>query len=289
MPEPTNPDLGGTVVEKVLRVTDKSCLALGHRGGNPVVVKTLRTDAEPWVSTFAEEIRLYLVFTENPPPVRIPALVHTDGRCSLVLERIDGDPVSTRRYAPRSLPPPLVESAVDTVSVFARWTPPSGVLRTVFDYPARIAKYHGLGFLDDSDHAALHRLLAEVSRDGMPWQPNHGDPIPPNLLIPRDGGCVLVDFEFTGLYLPGLDLALLHTVLATTPGASARVERIAEQAGIEVPFLLNRALVLARERRLDAETPDGRRQHARSALLSRLWEECRSRLHGDTGFPSSAG
>lgn len=169
------------------------------------------------MSTLAEEIRLYRAFTEHPPPVRVPALVHTDGRRSLVLERIDGDPVSTRRYVPRSLPPPLVESAVDTVSAFARWTPPSRVLRTVFDYPARIAKYHDLGFLDDSDHAALHRLLAE-------------------------------------------------------------------QAGIEVPFLLNRALVLARERRLDAETPDGLRQHARSALLSRLWKECRSRLHDDTGF-----
>ncbi len=49
-----------------------------------MVVKALRTDAEPWVSTFAEEIRLYRAFTENPPPVRIPpSYTPTDGvhRC----------------------------------------------------------------------------------------------------------------------------------------------------------------------------------------------------------------
>ncbi len=113
---------------------------------------------------------------------------------------------------------------MDTVTAFTRWTPP-GVLRAVFDYPARITKHRDLGFLDDSDHAALQHLLATVSRDGMSWQPNRGDPVPPNLLLPRDGGCGLVGFEFTGLYLPGLDLALLHTVLAATPGVSARERR----------------------------------------------------------------
>lgn len=34
-------------------------------------------------------------------------------------------------------------------------------------------------------------------------QANHGDPLPANLLLTEQGRCVLLDFEFTGLFLPG--------------------------------------------------------------------------------------
>jgi hypothetical protein len=71
---------------EVLRASDKSLLALGHRSGLPVVIKALRTDEEFWQAKFTHEIRLYQTFTENPPPVRVPMLVHTDGRSVLVIE-----------------------------------------------------------------------------------------------------------------------------------------------------------------------------------------------------------
>ncbi len=54
-----------------------------------------------------------------------------------------------------------------------------------------------------------------------------------------DGECVLVDFEFTGLFFPGVDFAMLHPLLADTPGAQASIEALVGEADIEVPFMLN--------------------------------------------------
>lgn len=51
----------------------------------------------------------------------------------------------------------------------------------------------------------------------------HGDPLPANLLLSEHGECVLLDFEFTGLFAAGFDLAMLHTLLVGDPGAGVRV------------------------------------------------------------------
>jgi serine/threonine protein kinase len=266
-------DLGGAVLGEVLRTSDKSLLALGQRNGRPVVIKALRTDDEFWQAKFTHEIQLYQAFTQNPPPVRVPRLVHTDGLAVLVIEHIAGHPVDAERYPEQPLPAATLDTVLDTVTAFAGWTPPPGVLAPVFDYPDRVERYHRAGFFDADDRAALHTLLAETP---PPWQANHGDPLPANLLLAEPGGCVLLDFEFTGLFLPGFDLAMLHTLLADTPGA---IEALVGEAEIEVPFLINQAMVLSRELRLHTELPESEFRARRLALLHPQWDAFRARLH----------
>lgn len=269
-------DLGGAVLGDVLRASDKSLLAYGDRDGVPVVIKVLRTDEEFWQAKFTREIRLYQAFAENPPPVRVPRLVHADGHSVLVIEHIPGRPVAAERYPEQPLPAATLDTLLDTITAFAGWTPPPGVLAPVFDYPDRVQRYHRAGFFDAEDRSALHALLAETP---PPWQANHGDPLPANLLLTEPGGCVLLDFEFTGLFLPGFDLAMLHTLLADTPGVHGGIDALVSEAEIEVPFLINQAMVLSRELRLHTELPEGEFRTRRLALLHPQWDALRARLH----------
>jgi Phosphotransferase enzyme family len=272
-------ELGGAVVDEVLGVTDKSVLVRGRRNGRAVVIKVLRTDEDVWRARFGHEIRLYRAFAENPPPVRVPELLHTDGQRVLVVEHVPGYPVDTERYPSRALSMTTVDTVLHTVAAFAEWTPPPAVLAPVFEYPDRVRRYHAAGFLTDADRGVLDALL---SAGPTMWQANHGDPLPANLLIAQQGGCVLLDFEFTGLFAPGFDLAMLHTLLAHSPGAQERIDAIVDAAGIDVPFLINQAMVLTRELRLHTELPDSALRAQRLALLEPQWAACQARLH-DTG------
>lgn len=272
-------DLGGAVLGKVLRASDKSLLALGDRNGLPVVIKALRTHEDFWQAKFTHEIRLYQAFTVNPPPVRVPMLLHTDGHSVLVVEHIPGHPVDAERYPEQSLPAATLDTVLDTVTAFAQWTPPPRVLAPVFDYPDRVERYHRAGFFNADDRATLHALLTETS---PPWQANHGDPLPANLLLAEFGGCVLLDFEFTGLFLPGFDLAMLHTLLANSPGTHDAIDALVSEAGIEVPFLINQAMVLSRELRLHTGLPEGDFRTRRLALLRPQWDAVRARLRAST-------
>lgn len=269
-------ELAGAVPRRVLRAGDKSLLALGEHHGRAVVIKALRTDEEFWQAKFEHEIRLYQAFTEHPPPVRVPQLLHTDGHRVLVLEHIPGQPVDTERYPSRPVSPNALDAVLDTISAFNRWAPPNGVLVPIWDYTSRVDRYHSAGFFDDADRAALRDLLDDI---GPARQANHGDPLPSNLLLAEAGGCVLLDWEFTALFLPGFDLAMLYTLLTDTPGAQDAIDALVADAGIEVPFLLNEAMVLSRELRLHTELPDGELRRQRLALLEPEWDAFRERLH----------
>lgn len=269
-------DLGGAVVREVSRASDKSVLAIGEHDGRPVVIKALRTSEEFWQAKFDHEIRLYQAFTQHPPPVRVPELVHTDGHRVLVIEHIPGHPVNGERYPETPLPSTVINAVLATITTFGHWSPPAGVLAPVFDYPDRVARYHRAGFFDDPDRAALDDLLDTV---GAPSQPNHGDPLPANLLLADRGECVLIDWEFGGLFVAGFDLAMLHTLLVATPGAQARIDALVAKSGIGAPFLLNQAIVLSRELRLHTELPDGQFRDRRLALLRPQWDAFRDRLH----------
>ncbi|MFC7345055.1 aminoglycoside phosphotransferase, partial [Saccharopolyspora griseoalba] len=83
-PELTALDLGDVTVDEVLR-TSKKMLATGHHGDLPVIVKALRGDEDFWAARFAHEIRTCKAFSEHPPPVRVPRLVHADSHRVLVV------------------------------------------------------------------------------------------------------------------------------------------------------------------------------------------------------------
>lgn len=269
-------DLDGAEVGEVLRVGEKSVLARGRADGKPVVIKALSSDEQVWRATFAREIELYRIFATHPPPVRVPELVHTDGHTVLIVEELAGERLAGDRYPEHPVTETALTAALQAITAFARWHPPSGVLAPVFDYSARVQRYHQCGFFDATDRDVLHALLDDLP---PPAQPAHGDPLPSNLMLDEHGECGLLDFEFTGLLLPGFDLAMLHTLLATTPKVDNRVQALIRDADIEVPFLINQAIVLAREWRLHTELPDSSHRTRTLAILRSRWSLCRDRLH----------
>ncbi|MQA88133.1 MAG: phosphotransferase [Streptosporangiales bacterium] len=267
----------GLRIERVLRRTGKSLLATGRLDEQPVVVKAL-LDPDPfWRTKWHHEIGVYRTFAEHPPPVRVPQLIHTDGDQILVLERLGGAPLCTDRYPRQGIGHRDIDLALGALQALSRWEPPADRFAPIFNYPDRIARYHARGYFDDTDSRALDQLL---DRCDQAWQLNHGDPLPDNLLLTADGDCALLDWEFTGLFLPGFDLAMLHTLLAAVPGARDRIDALLPKNGHVEPFLVNLAMVLSRELRIHHELPnDSPLRRARLLLIEDAWADARDRIH----------
>lgn len=271
----------GLRVGEVLRRTDKTLLAAAELGDQPVVVKLLLDGGEFWSAKWRHEIGVYQTFTEAPPPVRVPRLVHTDGERLLVLERLDARPLDTERYPRRPLDGGEAEGMLSALHAFHAWLPPHGRFAPIFDHPTRIDRYHTAGYLTETDAAALRRLLDRCCGE---WEINHGDPLPSNLLVTASGDCALVDWEFTGWFLPGFDLAMLHTLLgAHTPNLRGRIDQAVAETGTEEAFTVNLAMVLTRELRIHRELPHGPLRDARLPMIETAWAAARDRLHARAG------
>jgi aminoglycoside phosphotransferase (APT) family kinase protein len=151
----------------------------------------------------------------------------------------------------------------------------------VFVYDKRIARYHAAGYFTEDDRQALERLLA---RCGQPRQLNHGDPLPGNMVLLPSGEWALLDWEFTGLFLPGFDLAMLSVLLAGTPGAAALLEDAVRRTGADEAYLVNLAVVLSRERRIHLTLPeDHPLRLARLPAIDAAWARARERLWAAAG------
>lgn len=270
----------GTVLERVLRAGDKSLVIAGRHAGRPVVVKVLMTIERFWRDRFVHEIAIYRALAAAPAPLPAPGLVHTDGERVLVLDRLPGRLLHTDRHPARALAGPEVTAAIDAVRGFGAWMPPAGTPAPVFDYAERVERYRDARCFDEDSCAVLHLLIDEL---GAPDRLGHGDPLPANLLVDAGSGtarCALLDFEFTGVFLPGFDLAVLHTVLAATPGAQERIRAIVATERIEHAFLLNRAIVLARELRIHRELDAGPLRCDRLARIRPQLEALARELRG---------
>lgn len=270
-------ELGTEVtIDHVLRDTGKTLLVTGDYRGRPAAIKACRTEETFWRDKFDHEIGIYRAFAACPPPIRVPELIHLEDAGIIVLELVPGRVVDTERYPADPVPPTVLDTVLNTMIGFGAWNPPSGCLAPAFDYQERVDSYHRAGIFDEDDRLALHRIVDAVGPIDVV---SHGDPLPANLLISDEGECVPVDFEFTGLFAAGFDLAMLHTVLAASPGAQSRIEEIIAESGIETPFMLNQAMVLSREMRLHTELDAGEFRDARLALIGPQWDVFRSRLH----------
>jgi hypothetical protein len=265
----------GLIVGEVLRQTDKSVLVAGTVAARPVVVKVLIDDDPFWTGKLGHEIGIYRILAHHPPPVRVPHFLYADARV-LILERLDGHPLDTDRYPNRVLPDLAVDATLDAIAALNEWQVPPGALTVIFDYTQRIERYRGHGILTDADAVALHHLYGAWSDI---WEVNHGDVLPSNVLLTSDNEAALLDWEFTGLFLPGFDLALVHTLLAETPHARSRVEHVVNSRDIAVPFTINLAMILTREIRIHRELPDTPLRQARLHLIETLWARARQRLH----------
>ena len=271
----------GLTVEGILRHDGKSLVAAGCADGQPVVIKTL-ADGDPLWRRLRQrhEANVYLIFTKHPPPVRVPRLVHTDGHRIVVMERLEGTTLGTGRYPP-VLTGAQVRAAIALVSRLHEWHPVPHGFRPALAYRDRIVRYHAAGYFTENDRRALERLL---DRCGPSSQLNHGDPLPGNMLQLPSGEWALLDWEFSGLFLPGFDLAMLSVLLAGTPGAADMLEDVVHRTCPEDAYLVNLAVVLSRERRIhSALAPGHPLREARLPMIDAAWSRARERLWAAAG------
>ncbi|MGD9482531.1 aminoglycoside phosphotransferase family protein [Streptomyces sp. TRM70308] len=237
---------------QVLRRSGRSALLAGTIGRTPAIAKCLLDHSPVWVERYRQEIGAYRAFVRHRPPVRAPRLVAADPEsCTLVVERMPGRPGALRRHPTDAVPIADVHAMLGTLQRLGAWRPASGLFERPLDYGARLARYHELGLLTDRDMGDLHKLLHSAVQgggQGPVWQFCHGDALPANFLL-APSGPVLVDWELSGWYLPGYDLATLWSVLGEAPLARRQVSWAAQAAGsaAQDAFLVNLMLVLTRE------------------------------------------
>ncbi|WP_084497156.1 phosphotransferase [Nocardia amamiensis] len=273
----TAADNAGIRIDAVLQQTGKTLLAAGSVAGRRVAVKCLLGSDPFWAGKWRHELGVYEVFAHTAPPVRVPRLIYTDNTRLMALEWMNGQRLDDDRYPQRSLTDTEIDAVLATVEALNRWQPPAGAFDMIFDYRDRIGRYHAHGYLTDTDRDALLRL---VDRAGAADQLNHGDPLASNILLRDTTPAVLLDWEFTGLFLPGFDLAMLHTQLgAATPALRTRIDTAVTAAGIEEPFVVNLATVLTRELRIHRQLPDGPLRETRLPVIDTAWQHTRERLH----------
>jgi hypothetical protein len=205
----------------------KSELLWGHVDGRSVVAKRLVRPTAVWTWYFAREVALYRAFEAQPPAVPLPRLVGAaDG--ILVIERLPGEPIATRRHPHAELTAADVAALVDYRARLAAWTgpvplasPPARVrsqlrerlledptapVAWVRDGVARCARR---GILDTGAAARIDDALAAHA----PVAFGHGDVLLRNAI--RDGDSIaLCDWECAGPHVYDWDLALLWSQLA---------------------------------------------------------------------------
>ncbi|MFJ3923208.1 aminoglycoside phosphotransferase family protein [Streptomyces sp. NPDC090022] len=237
---------------QVLRRSGRSVLLVGTTGRTTAVAKVLLDHSPEWRERYRHEIAAYRAFVRHRPPVRVPRLIAADPEnCTLVVERMAGRVAALQRHPVEAPPRPDIRAALGAVCRVNQWRPPADLFGRPLDYASRISRYHELGLLTDRDLGDLQKLLHGLAAGGVPWQFNHGDALLSNLLL-SPAGPVLLDWEHTGWYLPGYDLATLWTVLGDAPAARSQISRLAQAAGPAArdAFLVNLMLVLTREIRM---------------------------------------
>lgn len=244
---------------EVLARTGKTLLVAGTYHDQPAVAKLLTDGADLWRRRFAAETHVYETFTACRPPVPAPRLLAADAEAGmLVLEHVTGGPVARERHPTAAPAAQASAAAVAAVEAVAAWTPSPGAFDAVFDYPERFFRYgpHGHGLLSADDVDRLHVLYGTCTACTEAWVFAHGDALPENTILTGNGP-VLLDWEWSGLYLPGLDHALLWTVLHADPGTRARLRDSATSGDWHhrAGFWINAAMTVTREIRTHRELP----------------------------------
>lgn len=265
----------------ILSRTEKSLLIAGECEDGPAVAKLLTSREPLWAEKFGAEIKAYRCFTDTPPPVRVPALIAADEQHHvLLIEHASGrPPVPDRdRFPSQALDPAHVTAMIEAMTDLSQWRPSTGALTRTPDYPGRLHRDHQHGLTTRQDYQALTDLLHQAGTDLVP---GHGDPLPTNFVFGPDGRPTVIDWEHVGHYLPGHDLAVLWTVLATTAEARTQIEELvaAGPPPARAAFTLNRALLLVRELRNHRAVPPSTWRDERVEAIDRDWQDIRVLLH----------
>jgi hypothetical protein len=212
--------------------------------GEPVIAKVLFHPDPLWRWYFEREVVRYRHFAQTPPPVRVPRLFAEDlSRGILLLERLAGPPLSTRRVGTRPLASASVQALLDGLDRLnaaplpppAFEDPPPEIRRALRsklleDPTAPLAwvldgfrRCRHLGLLPGDTVARMELALQQSPTLAF----GHGDLLLRNVL--RDGeGVALVDWECAGLHPLDWDRALLWAL--APEGARRLVEERVRQA-----------------------------------------------------------
>jgi aminoglycoside phosphotransferase (APT) family kinase protein len=256
----------GATAQRLLRQTDKATVVDARWRGQRVVVKVLTTADPYWRELWVREGRVFANFAKIRAPFSCPAVLYDEDGVR-ILTFVAGEALHGARIPAQPLDEASVTAAVEALRSVTGWSTDS--LPTV-DYRHLLGRT-GESFDKDMVRAALERVdTAPVAQ--------HGDPLPSNLLITADGVCVLVDFEHSGLFLPGYDMAVLTCVLAGQP---ATVRRIVADAAATVDrrcFAVNLSLVAEREARLHWACEPAAERHRRLRLIDDVATLARAEL-----------
>jgi hypothetical protein len=184
-----------------------------------------------WYQT--RELAVYRAFAAHPSPVRAPKLLAASDEL-LVIERIVGEPLATKRRAYVELGPAMLEQLLALLDALAGWQ------GRVADVPAapRVRARLRDGLLEDPASGgqwirdgmlrcgrrglvgtrAARRVSEAVDLTRLAF--SHGDLLLRNVVASERGEPVLVDWECAGSYPRDWDRALLSTQLAEAAGAS---------------------------------------------------------------------
>jgi aminoglycoside phosphotransferase (APT) family kinase protein len=254
----------------------KSELLAGTLDDAPVLAKRLHRSSPVWSWYQARELAVYRAFAAHPSPVRAPRLIAASDEL-LVIERIVGEPLATKRRAYVELEPAMLEQLLASLDALAAWqgavaeVPAAPRVRArlregLIEDPASGGQWIRDGILRSGRRGlvsarAARRVSEAIDLTQLAF--GHGDLLVRNV-IASGGEPVLVDWECAGSYPRDWDRALLSTQLAESAGAALEAplrhdtRRIATFRAL-VAFALVRELRFLRAFGVAAHTPAARR------------------------------
>ncbi len=224
--------------------TETSLLLPGRVTGVPVMAKH-PVDPRPfWQNRCRHEIAVYQALARAASvPVLTPALVTADpGYPVLVITRLSGQPLHSRRYPSSPVSAGTLTGMLETLEVLHGWQP-SPAFPDDSDYRAQFAGFGG-ELIPPADLKRITWLCGTVM---PPLQLEHGDAHLRNALT-TPAGVALVDLECTAWRPAGYDLAKLWVFLAASPYSRAVIGSAASRQPHRLAgFWVAVALVAARE------------------------------------------
>lgn len=233
-------------VERILKKSSKSVVALGVYARRRAVMKLFVSDNRSWLRWLEREKAFYRAAKD--PPVKIPELLaEGDTPSFLVLTASDGNLLSTDRLM-TDVDQCLVSKLAQTAGQLSTWQAVlSDQSNGQVSLEERSARYRQTGHLTDENIKSVSRLVREASNQ---LRFAHGDLVGTNVIISADGEMALIDWEHAGLKLAGYDLAVLWVMCELSPaGKQALLFHLREYEEDEIcGFLANLFVTYAREK-----------------------------------------
>jgi Phosphotransferase enzyme family len=204
----------------------KSELLAGVVDGLPVIAKRVRRPSPIWDWYAEREVALYRAFQRDPLPVVAPRLVAA-AQGILIIERLAGEPMATRRHPEAQLSDETVRAFLELRARLAAWcgllpdAPPAPRVRSrmrerLLEDPTApvvwiregVETCRRRGLLDED----LARRVDDAIAAHAPVAFGHGDLLLRNALW-QGAQIALVDWECAGSHIHDWDLALLWSQL----------------------------------------------------------------------------